>query len=918
MKKLFLTMILALTCIIGVNAQHVHPDYVDGLIYMKLIDSYPLNFYVDVNNGRSVRAAEFPFLKEVFEKYGVVYVGQTLYLFDDPKLLRTLTISFTEQDKVDEFIAELEQFEQIEYAEKRVLKHLSDFTPNDPYFTSQCGGYSLDLKWHLDMIYAEAAWGLQKGSSSVKVAVVDNAVYGAHEDLGISSSNLCTVKGTISGYYITNISYSTGSANPPTSVGQTASQYNEDPYEWSHGTHCAGLVGAKLNNGVGVASIGGGVTLMGVRVTMDDGSMYFTEEGVQWAADNGANVISMSFGSTQSSQTEQQLLNTCYNKGIILVAAAGNEGDEDNQVNYPGGYSQVISVASVNSNGKLSYFSQYGSGRADIAAPGGFDGNDQGMNILSTTYCKSYTMPYYYSSYSSIASQFSGKYYDGMQGTSMATPIVAGLCGLLKSACPSLTPAQAKTVLQTTQKSLTSGSHTIDGHGYINAYSAVKYVQDNICPQSGSCGTPTNLSYTATTSSIKLTWTAVSGANSYQVFRNSSQIGTTTATNYTDNNVSSGVTYSYTVKAVCSSGVSNASNSVSAQVTSTSCGTPTNVTATAMSSSIKVTWTGVSGANSYQVFRNSSQIGTTTSTSYTDNSAAAGTSYTYKVKAVCSNGVSGESNGATAQIPGGGGSATCAYKGYPLSDLEVLYAGEDGGDGYVAGTNVYGDLAKANYYTNSGTVTISKMKVTIAGGSNLSGSVVFTIWSNNNGKPGSVLGSKSVTLSEIANNLNSNQEYECTFNSPISVTGNFFAGVDNSNVSGYYGLQVSETSTNVAWEKTSSGTWMATTEANSWNMKMTFAIFPYVCSNNGGGGNTGIADFNAVDFHIYPNPASDFITVVLPEGMEGAQMQIFDLSGKLINTQNLNETNNTINVNSMASGLYFVKIGNTTKKFVKE
>ena len=119
-------------------------------------------------------------------------------------------------------------------------------------------------------------------------------------------------------------------------------------------------------------------------------------------------------------------------------------------------------------------------------------------------------------------STMSGKRYDGMQGTSMATPIVAGLCGLLKSACPNLTPAQAKTALQSTAQALASGSHTIDGNGYINAYSAVLYVQNlSSCGGGSSCGTPTGLSANAGTSSITLSWSAVSGATSYKIFLHS-------------------------------------------------------------------------------------------------------------------------------------------------------------------------------------------------------------------------------------------------------------------------------------------------------------------------------------------------------------------------------------------------------------
>ena len=831
MKKL-LALFIAIACFSGIFAQKVDPRYIDGIIYMKLVDDYPLNFRVDIEHDRAVSPDAFPFLKPIFEKYGVNYIGQTLYLFNDPKLLHTLAITFDDIYKVDDFIAELEKFAQIEYAEKPTLKHLMDYTPNDPLYSQSF--YGNNFNWHLTKIYAPAAWELQLGSSSVKVAIVDNAIYGGHEDLGIASSNLCTMTGYGS--------QSVGSADPPTSISSSCSGYNYSNcpgYDWSHGTHCAGLVGAKMNNGVGIASIGGGVTLMGVRTTDNAGNILYDMQGVQWAANNGANVISMSYGAAQSYTTEQQLMQTCYNNGIILVAAAGNEGDQGNEINYPGGYSTVISVASVNGDGKLSYFSQYGNGRADIAAPGGFAGSDGGgssintLNVLSTTYnqCSMWTGAYGISS-------MSGKRYDGMQGTSMATPIVAGLCGLLKSACPNLTPAQAKTALQSTAQSLASGSHQIDGNGYINAYSALVHVQNlSSCGGGTSCGTPTGLSANAGTSSITLSWSAVSGATSYKIFRNGTQIGTSTTTSYTDNTAAAGTTYSYTVKAVCSSGESAASSSVSATIGG-----------------------------------------------------------------------------------GGGGSTSCKYMNDPLSGTKTCY-GVEGDGGYLCGSNKYGDQAKANLVSYSGQGTISKMKVQFCGIDGTNGSVSFKIWANSNGLPGSTLGSKTVTLTEIANTVDQQTgEYEVTFTPAISVNGSFFAGIDLSAVNSYIGLASNkngETNPGIGYEFYD-GSW--TDMATSWQSQdgskfnIAMAIFPYVC-----GTGLGVED-NATDeeFAIFPNPAKDLLNIVLPAGMQNPKLTIFDLSGKAIMSQTLNDTNTTINVGNLSSGIYFVKVGNSTKKFVKE
>lgn len=477
MKNIIGILLICMMSAFEIQAQTVSPHHVDGLLYMKLADDYPLSFKVNINNGRTIELSEFPFLQDIFNKYGVSGIAQNFYLFDDSKLLRTLTIEFSEIHQADSLIAELSQLKQIEYAEKPVIKQPLT-TPNDPYYGTI---NSYNMKWYLDMLNASYTWDIQVGSPTVKVAVVDNAIWGSHEDLQIASSNLCYFTGS---YTITP---HTGSANPPTSVNQNitcteSSFYSNCPaYDWSHGTHCAGLVGAKNNNGKGIASLGSGVTLMGVRMTNDNQDMIYYNNAVQWAAQNGAKVISMSYGSPYSEHTEQQVLQTAYNRGIILVAAAGNEAEESgyegidpNFISYPAGYSSVISVASVNYNKKLSDFSQYGPGRADIAAPGGYfvsGGYETLPNILSTTFCKTQFLRL-----SGI--NLSNVYYDGMQGTSMACPIAAGLCGLLASAYPSITPAQAKTCIQSTASPLASGSRPIDGNGIINPYSAVLCAQE--------------------------------------------------------------------------------------------------------------------------------------------------------------------------------------------------------------------------------------------------------------------------------------------------------------------------------------------------------------------------------------------------------------------------------------------------------
>lgn len=746
MKKILSLFVIIWMALLGIQAQTVDPQAVDGVIYVKFVDSYPLHF--QVNEDRSVNPEEFPFLKDVFDKYQVVGMAQTLYLFNDQKLLRTLKIGFAAKEQVTDFIKDLAQFPEIEYAEKVALKRPL-YTPNDPYYGTV---NSVNVKWHLDRINASTAWDLQQGSASVKVAIVDNAVWGDHPDLQISGSNLCKVYGSYyNPSYLTN---STTAANPPTSVNQNTvcSDINSClAYDWSHGTHCAGLVGAKNNNSVGVASIGGGVTLMGVRIAEDDGSMYFANEGVQWAANNGAKVISMSYGGTYAETTEQNLMQTCYNNGIILVAAAGNEGDYGNEINYPAGFSTVIGVASIDNNGKLSDFSQYGTGRANIAAPGGYyaqSGAGAYNNIYSTTYSVTQWWNYL-DGYVNVPA--TGVYYDGMQGTSMACPIVAGLCGLLASAYPSITPAQALNCLQTTATSLATGSNQIDGNGYINAYAAVQcavalgggtvtpvtecaqftnlletdqagflfgqdhtysiysyaeYFANNttlhidtlgfytytvsannpatssitVKLYSESGGVPSTLLSTRTLTYNQLTdggWTdvvystpvTVTG-NFFAVFELNSTPNTDTldlvSTSSAGRTAADATGYCYydNTWSKIADLFTSGGNPILASLfvyfhacpdeeQPQTCNAPTNLTATPNHSlgRIYLTWTSSSGAVSYNVYRNGTQIASSiTSTSYTDMTATVGITYSYTVKAVCQSGVSGASNAATAKL----------------------------------------------------------------------------------------------------------------------------------------------------------------------------------------------------------------------------------------------------------------------------
>ena len=326
-------------------------------------------------------------------------------------------------------IDKLNKLEIIEYAEKEPI-YKTTFVPNDSYHNGTD-------KWYHTLVNSEQAWDISLGSESIKIAIIDNGAPANHLDLNVFKQR--------------DVSDNDDDATPPQTYNQSSS--------WSHGTHCAGLATAEINNSTGIASLGGNVELIVVKATGDNQNpslVYNSYTGVQWACENGANVVSMSYGSENSSNAMQDLI-YAYPE-VVFIAAAGN--DSSSTQNYPAAYQNVIGVGSVDSNDLRSSFSNYNVGFpwVDIAAPGGYSYG----GLLSTVYTES----------------LNG--YARFGGTSMATPFAAGLVGLMLSVNPSLTPIQIQNCL------VNSGVDINQNIGpRIDAYQALLCVQpenDNPIP----------------------------------------------------------------------------------------------------------------------------------------------------------------------------------------------------------------------------------------------------------------------------------------------------------------------------------------------------------------------------------------------------------------------------------------------------
>lgn len=281
-----------------------------------------------------------------------------------------------------------------------------------------------NYQYHIDLIKAKEAWNLvESKGNTTKVSVIDTGVDVKHEDL---QKNL-----------VSNSSYTQ-------TVGGLKKQtvYDSD----YHGTHVTGIIGATYGNGIGVSGVASGnnnnlAKIMVVGASYNGEDLYTSDiiDAINYSKDNGAKVINMSFGGAGRDRAMEAVIRDAYDSGIVLVAASGN--DESNEFSSPSDFKEVISVNASNKYNKPVYWSDYGISK-DISAPG--------YNILSTT---------------------PGNTYNLLSGTSMASPVVAGVVALMLDANPSLTPADVYNIL-----CASTGQSDFDemlGYGVVNAKEAV-------------------------------------------------------------------------------------------------------------------------------------------------------------------------------------------------------------------------------------------------------------------------------------------------------------------------------------------------------------------------------------------------------------------------------------------------------------
>lgn len=312
MKTKLLYFLAFLFLSVGAMAQNISPNYQDGKIWFKLKNTYR-NAATSLDAKTNIVPFEaLPFIKKIEKNYQLKSLSLPFAAAKNSNTLqRTYLLEFTDYANVNQILSDLRLSGAVEYAEK-VPYDQHCLVPNDPSYSSQ---------WGLTTINAAGAWSYFSAGSTISVAIVDDAIERTHPDLsgslwvnsGDNNSNGIDDDGN--GYIDDKNGFDVGS-----------NDNNPDPTTtaYDHGTHVAGIVGAKSNNSIGVASIGFSVRLMCVKSTSTSTSITNGYDGVVYAAVNKADVINMSWGGTGSSVTAQNVIDYAYSQGCILVAAAGN------------------------------------------------------------------------------------------------------------------------------------------------------------------------------------------------------------------------------------------------------------------------------------------------------------------------------------------------------------------------------------------------------------------------------------------------------------------------------------------------------------------------------------------------------------------------------------------------------------------
>ncbi|MEI4832068.1 S8 family serine peptidase [Bacillus sp. FJAT-53711] len=300
------------------------------------------------------------------------------------------------------------------------LKKVTNISPSVQYTTFATNDQKVKEAYALSSLHIEEAWK-HAGNKPVTVAVIDTGLNVKHPELQHSM---------LAPYNVVNPA---GGFSPEV-----------------HGTHVAGIIAAKENNELGAYGINPKAKILPVDVFGGEqgAADYNIAKGILYAVDHGADVINMSLGGPRPSTVVQEAINKAVEKNVVVVAAAGNDGK--NVYSYPASYNGVISVGATDADNRLTDFSTYGPSM-DVVAPG--------AQIFSTVYTPE-----------------KPDTYAKLDGTSMASPIVAGVVSLIKSKYPDLNSYQVEALLKSTATDLGEKGYDIKyGYGLVNPVAALDF-----------------------------------------------------------------------------------------------------------------------------------------------------------------------------------------------------------------------------------------------------------------------------------------------------------------------------------------------------------------------------------------------------------------------------------------------------------
>ncbi len=337
----------------------------------------------------------------------------------NPNLKRIYLLRFAPDVPLEALKTAYEQSPFVEAVEYNYLRPtLADvILPNDPKYPEQ---------WSLPLMKLPQAWAIEKGDRGVVIAIIDSGIDYTHDDLapkvwinpGEVPDNGLDDDGN--GYVDDIYGWDFTDAPNLQAEGDYIEGDNEPIDESGHGTHVSGIAGAMPDNGIGIAGVAWECPLMAIRAGLSLGGSSRMQDddsaaAIVYAADNGASVINMSWGSERRSFVIQDAIDYAYARGVVLVAAAGNS--QKPEAIFPAAYRKVIAVASTEQNQQRFYQSNFGAS-IDIGAPGNV--------ILSTQINNQYRL---------------------LTGTSMASPHVAGVAALILSKRPALTHEEVRHIL---------------------------------------------------------------------------------------------------------------------------------------------------------------------------------------------------------------------------------------------------------------------------------------------------------------------------------------------------------------------------------------------------------------------------------------------------------------------------------------